>query len=293
MSGGAADRLRRLEDRLERLLAVGWRNAEADRAALRAEIPRLEALGLSELAGQVRAAVETDGESFLAATTRALHFARLLRARLVEPAVPPGNWEPFVAQRRASRAVDRLVPIGRVPFGEGEVWACARLRGFAVEWILVEPPRDEVGAPWLTGVAVGQLRWRGRYPVGASGEVTLTALDDLHWLPRSEEGEHPLAAFQKSLSTRKLGDGMSLIGFNKSLQVLRLAPEDAAGCAWPDPRMAQAFVAVAREPVWVIAASDGKAVTPLVVVEPPGFFGGPSLVHLVEGNPREPIRFDE
>ncbi|HEX5414859.1 MAG TPA: hypothetical protein VFZ25_04275 [Chloroflexota bacterium] len=291
-----ADRVRRVEDRLERLVAVGWRNAEADRAALRAEIPRLEALGLPELAGQARAVVDAGGEGFLLTSTQALHFTRLLRARLAEPAVPPGAWEPFptARRRRSARSLDRVVPIGRVPLGGGEVWACGRPRGTQNDWILIEPWSDEVGTPWLAGMVGGRLRWRGRYPLGAAGEVTLAELTEPHRLVISdEEQQRPLAVFYELLGENKPFDSVPLVGVGARVQVTQASREDAAGYAWPDPAMARAFVVVASEPVWVVAATDGRAWTPLVVVNPPGTDEAPSLVHLVEGNPREKIVFGE
>src|SRR5690348_14129250 len=114
----ATEQLGLVGDRLERLLAAGWRNAESDVARLREAVPALERLGFAELAGRVRGVVDARSEDRLAAITTTQLVCRLLQARLQDDAAPPGSWEPWTARSRAG-AFERLVTIGRLALGDG------------------------------------------------------------------------------------------------------------------------------------------------------------------------------
>src|SRR4051812_27326378 len=93
-----AERLRRVEDRLERLLASGWHHASAEAADLAAEADTLAALGLEALAERLRAvAAATRADEALAAIALATAACRLLRARLPADSPPPGAWTPLAA----------------------------------------------------------------------------------------------------------------------------------------------------------------------------------------------------
>jgi hypothetical protein len=211
---------------------------------LTAEADALAALGLPELAQRLRA-VATAGTAAeaLAAVALATAACRLLRARLPTDGAPAGAWSPLAAQRKGKAGgAERLVPVGRLPLGQGEVWGCVRLRGSAADqWLLVEPlpleerpgeavtkggmvgrflrrdraptePEGEAGGgavawPWLRRQVRGRQRWRARYPLGASGEVQVCTLEEPEWLPRPEPDDDSLARFRQSLSGGKIKDG--------------------------------------------------------------------------------------
>jgi hypothetical protein len=210
-----ARRLRRVEERLERLLASGWRNAHQEAADLGDEAGALAEAGLERLAERLRAvAAARSAAQGLAAVTLALAGCRLLRARLAPggpvpangagaAAVPAGaaaagEWAPVGRERRgrSSRSAapaagaDQVVPVGRMALAGGEAWACLRLRGSVPgEWVLVEPAALPEGVralrtasgtepAWLGTVLDGRLRWRARYPLGAAGSVERCVLED-------------------------------------------------------------------------------------------------------------------
>jgi hypothetical protein len=184
--------------------------------------------------------------------------------------------------------------IGRIALGNGEAWACVRPQGVTIELILVEP-LDEAGhaGQWLGRTIRGRARWVARYPLGATGDVPLVALEDyqLLLLDEGEEKAEHLASPWKSLDLTKLEDCKPVFAYRANLQVRRLAADDADGCAWPDPATSQAFRAAAREPVWTIAWIDGPLVVPLAILIPPGFLSPAKLVHLTHGNPVERLEF--
>jgi hypothetical protein len=155
-----AERLRRVEDRLERLLASGWRNARAEAADLAGEADALAALGLPHLADRLRAVAAAPGATeALPAIALAAVACRQLRVRLPAESAPPGQWTPLPsAEELPEPAVERLLPLGRMALGDGEAWACVRLRGAApADWLLVEPlphgPTETTTAPLLAGLA--------------------------------------------------------------------------------------------------------------------------------------------
>src|SRR5437870_3901374 len=126
-----AERLRRVEDRLERLLASGWRNAGAEAADLAGEADGLAALGLAHLAERLRAvAAAPSAAEALPAIALASAACRLLRARLPTDAAPAGRWAHLLqADDPPETAAERLIPVARMAVGDGEAWACVRLVG--------------------------------------------------------------------------------------------------------------------------------------------------------------------
>jgi hypothetical protein len=166
------DRLRRLEDRLERLLASGWRHAVAEAAELTGEADALAALGLEHLAARLRAvATATSAAEALSAVALAAAACRLLRARLPVDALPPGDWAPLAAPDGPPPTPERLLLVARVALAGGEAWACVRRQGGTVtDWMLVEPPGPppepppdpvpEPPPPTAPSSLLGKLRFR-------------------------------------------------------------------------------------------------------------------------------------
>src|SRR3954469_1222603 len=137
-----AERLRRGEGRLGRVLASGWRTAGPEAADLAGEADGLAALGLAHLAERLRAvAAAQSAAEALPAITLAAAACRLLRARLPTDAAPPGGWAHLLpADNPPQAAAQRLIPVARMAVGDGEAWACVRLRGGSgAEWLLLEP----------------------------------------------------------------------------------------------------------------------------------------------------------
>lgn len=322
------DRLRQVEDRLERLLASGWRNASAEAADLTSEADGLADLGLSEFAGRLRrVAAATSVREALPAIALALSACRLLRARLAVDAAPPGSWAPLVAaKKRSTAASDRVLPVARVALADDEeVWACTRVsRGFASELLLIEPPQLEatfsdvvqsasglvtrlfrgrkgtagsagdsaergVTFPWLRRSIQGQLRWRARYPLGASGEVQHCVLEDASWAAVPKDEEDPLAPFRETLASGKLEDGQMVVRGGGQLRVKQLEAAMATSYVWPAPSTEAAFRSVVSDRHWALAWMQGALTTPLALIVPGGRLHKPRLIHLVPGNPEETI----
>jgi hypothetical protein len=282
-----AEGVRRAEARLERAVAAGWRNADADLERLAADVAALERVGLADLTARLRQVGAAPSAERLDRAALALAACRLTRAHLAESGVPSGNWEPVVAQTRRVAAA-RIVPFGRLALNDREVWAAARVSGYASDLILVEPFPVET-PPWFDRPIQGRLSWRARYPLGASGDVQLAALAE----PRQVRDDHAnadvLTDFRQAVASNKLADGQPILPWSGKLQIKRLSPDDAPACAWPHPSVAAAFAAIAWKEVWTVCYVDGQVVTPLVVIDPPGFFRSARLIHLVDGTTAEPF----
>jgi hypothetical protein len=286
-----ADHIAAVAKRLDLVLAAGWRNADADIAALRELMAAVDQLGLANLLAQLRAVVEARPEDRLAAVASARLACRLLLLRLTEDSSPSGSWELWSASLRAP-AAERLAPVGRVALGEAEAWACVRMRGFSNSLVLVEPPGD--AGPfhsWLGRTLRGRTRWLARYPLGASGDVPLVALEEYQPVLLQSDEEHSADRATnpwRSLDFKKLADGKQVLGPGSHLSTKKLGIADADGCAWPDSAMAAAFrAAVARDPAWTLTWIEGPLVTPLAIIQPPGFLSPARVVYLVHGNPSD------
>lgn len=321
-----AERLWRVEDRLQRLLASGWRNAAAEASDLSAEADALDNFGLTDLANRLRRVAAARGESeALATIALSLSALRLLRARLPVAETPSGTWAPLRSDRKLKgSAPDRLIPLARLTIGDGEAWSCIRRRGpMAVEWLLVDPftsNREQGARPpsggmlrrlfrqgtakaarsaedeadgressvrWLRSQVQGHLRWRARYPLGASGEVQRCALDLPTWHIPPEEAD-PLAPLRQALADGDLKDGTRVLGA-ATLQVKEITTPDVDAYVWPDPAAAEAFRAAAREKVWALLWTEGGLVAPLALLSPGGAGRKPRLIHLVPGTPAETL----
>ncbi len=288
------ERLRTLEDRLERLLSSGWRTAAGEAEAFGQEASALEEAGLPELAARLRGVAQAASPAeVLPAITLAMAALRLLRARLAPAAVPPGPWAPLAggaAERRAPRA-DRLLPISRLAAAGGEVWACVKLRGTQPDEVLfLEPPSLDTKNTWLRQPMEGRLRWLATHPLGAAGEVRLCALDEARWgaLPEKPEDD-PLLAFRESVGNGKLKEGAPAFAYGGPLRVEALDSGDLGAYVWPDPATREALVAGARGKNWALIWKDGAVVVPVALLQPGGLLWKGKLTHLVRGNPTDAL----
>lgn len=276
-------RLNRMEDRLERILAGGWRTAVPDLQELAAEAAAVtESLpNLAEaLSAVTRSASPVEG---LRAITLALTQVRLLRTRLALDLPPPGAWQPLSAPVRARK--ERVLPLCRMPLGEGEVWACARLRGAQPGALVLLTPLPGVAPGWLTQPLEGTLRWEARYPLGAAGEVEACSLLDA--APYQPE-EDLVESFRKALAGGKLKERLPLFGGGGPYMALALGAPDLPTCVWPDNHPAGPFSA-AGEKAWTLSWVDGALVMPLCLLRPGGLLRRPALLHLLPGTPEAHI----
>lgn len=180
MAQDIAAYIRQIEERLERLLASGWRNAAHEARSFASDGEILADLGLPAVAERLRAvATADDPVEALRAVVLAITSCRLLRAHLAGETQPaPGAT---LLQARRARGADRatLLPLCRLAVQGEDVWSCIRSRGYAWEWLLLDPPTmATTEAPWLTVRASGFPAWRGRYPFGEAAEVTRVALSE-------------------------------------------------------------------------------------------------------------------
>lgn len=318
----AAARLRAVEDRLERLLAAGWRNAAAEAVELTEEAEALAALGLGELAGRLRAvAAAGDAPAALGAIALGVSACRLLRAYLPAQVAPPGAWAPLSAPgRRSAAASERLLPVARLDTGAGEMWACVRRRGLAAaDWLLIAPPAlewperesalargargfvarlvrgappaetDRRRAPWLWQELQGRLRWQARLPLGTNGEIEASSMSEAEWAGAG--ADEALRPFREALADGTLTDDLPVLSGGGRLRMKELAAVEATNYVWADASAEEAFRAASggRETAWALAWCAGALVTPLALIEP-GAHGRPGrLVHLVPGTPADEI----
>lgn len=191
MAQDIAAYVRQIEERLERLLVSGWRNAAHEARSFASDGDILADLGAPTTAERLReVATANDPMAALRAAVLAIASCRLLRAHLAGATpLEPGAT---LLQARRPRGADRLtlLPLCRIAVQGEDLWSCLRSRGYAWEWLLLDPPAMASSeAPWL-GVRVGGFPiWRGRYPFGEIGEVTRVALADLAMTTLPSEGE--------------------------------------------------------------------------------------------------------
>src|SRR4051794_23728076 len=137
-------RLEGTEQRIERLLASGWRARGAEADALAAEADALDTIGLTALAARLRAvAGAADAPAALGAVALALAASRRLRARLGSDRPADGEWTSGLPapRKQAERTPDALIPLARLELRQQLYWACARVRsGNPRELLLIEPP---------------------------------------------------------------------------------------------------------------------------------------------------------
>jgi hypothetical protein len=309
-----SERLGQVEDRLERLLTSGWRQARAEAAALRQDADALADAGLPELGARVAAVAEAGGpDEALRAIALGTSACRLLRSRLPASA-PPSGWTPLkrAASGRAPHT-EALLPLSRLRLDGREVWVCTRPN--RNELLLVEPPfpapavepaaagvfarlRREIGqalggeaAPpgiWLRRRLRGTLRWQAQYPLGVQGDVGFYTLEGAGWAAETDE-QDGLHHVRRALASGKLQDGTPLFWTSAGFQIRQLDRDDPAACIWLDPTAAEAFGTASDARPWAIVWLEGAAVVPVARL----VLGGPGrsvrVVHLLPGSPSDVI----
>ena len=290
------ERLLRIEERLERLLASGWRTSGAEAVQLAAEAEELAGAGLEQFAQRLRAvAVAMSAAEALPAIALAATASRLLRAHLGGDPLP-ANCQPV--ETSTARAVTaELIPLARSIVMGREVLSCAS----GQQWLLIEPPAPEQGLDllhelsqasglagggrWLSWRLRGLLRWRATLPLGADGDVQLCAIDDFALLPPDKDAD-PLAHIRRALASDGLKGGLSLHGMRRGVQVKRLDPAKAADYIWLDPGSEQPFRAAGESEAWALAWVDASLIAPIALLKPQNG-SPPLLVHLVPGLPAD------
>ena len=307
-----SEQLRRVEERLERLLTSGWRQARSEAVDLRQDADALAEAGLPELGVRVAAVAEAnDAGEALQAIALATSACRLLRLRLPAGGVPEG-WAPLARPSpKATSSTDTLVPVARVLLDRREVWACARPpRG---QWLLLEPPfpaeepaspvapspaaagifgrlRRQIdrvrgaesapAAPWMHHLVRGQLVWRARYPLGATGDVDFYRMDRPAWVTEPDTERYGIQAFHQTLAARILVSGAPIFPSGGGFRLVELSRDDPAAYVWLDPSAADVFGAAPYEKAWSIAWTEAGAVVPVALIargDPP------RLTHLIPG----------
>jgi hypothetical protein len=321
-------RVRGIEARLERLLASGWRNAAGEAEELHPVTDGLEELGLSGLAARVQAvAAARSAKDALGAVSLALAACRLMRTHLAGEEMLSGEdgWQVVGARRRRQtrpdgEAQDTLLPVARTALAGGEAWLCLRLRGmYASERVLVDPARLASGAApdapggaansgaepaWMRSLVRGSLRWRARYPLGASGSIERCVLlnatlaipgagsagsagDERAWEARLLDQAH-------AVLTKRPSDGAQVLAGSGSVRLAKLHAAEAESYVWPDPAAAEVFrtagEALTSDDVWAVVWKDDALVQPLALLSPPGLLKNAALIHLVPGLPRTRLR---
>jgi hypothetical protein len=291
---GIRERLQEIETRLARMVAAGWRNAAAEAPVLTGEAESFAELGLKEFAGRLRAVAEaaTPTEA-LRAQGLALAACRMLRARvgLGEGSAEP--WQPLlVPRRRRAAEPDMLQPLCRYSLAGAEVWSCLRSRGFAVEWVLVEPMEltAENGSPWLRKPLYGHLHWRARYPLGAGRDVHVQALQRPSWASTEPSVVDPHAAFRRRLAPGKLREDKLPVWGGGSVH---LAPLDRAkldGYLWLDPTVPHDLARLPFDETWALVwDQEGTPAVIAVVTEGSRVPKKLGVVHLLAGCPEEEV----
>jgi len=278
--------LSQVEEKLGRMLASGWRNAGPDAAGFARDAEALAAVGLHDVAARLRDVASATGPiEGLRAVTLASAACRLARAHLVDTPPPDAHAKPLLPRR--PRAADRLslVPLGRMTVEGDVVWSCLQSRGYAWEWLLLDPPEwNESSGPWLACGVEGFPVWSGRYPFGAIAEVTRVALHDVEWIELDPE----------TADLPALGDLHS--GKMRSTQIplwgggyLTLAPLDAETLDrlnWLDERVAADLIATPSQLWGLVWDQQRDRILTAAFLRGDGWC---RVVHLTPGCPDEEL----
>ncbi|MCC7369182.1 MAG: hypothetical protein IT306_12210 [Chloroflexi bacterium] len=317
---GLTAQLLQVEERVQRLLTSGWRqaSAEADEFCRLAE--GLAEVGLPAVAAHVAAVADApDAATGLRALALAESACRLLRLRLLAQQ-PPDGWTAVKPPRRRQRtAQDTLIPLARLELEEREVWACSW--GVRYQVVLLEPPlappeRPVVeeqstgflgrikqrltgqpadaapGSVWMHWQLRGALSWVGRYPLGASGETALCAMDEAQWIEKPDSSEaSQFQQFRMTLAVDNLKRETPVVWWGSGLHVVPADAKELTGSTWIDPSARAAFDAYRFGPAWVLAWSGpaGQFLTPLAMLEPGKLNRPARIVHLLPGLPWDPV----
>jgi hypothetical protein len=289
-----AERLTDLETRLARLLAAGWRNAGGEAESLSVEAEALAEEGLGEIAARLRAVAAAESASeALRALTLASAACRLVRARIAIGGEIAEGWQPLVAPRRR-RSVERdmLLPLCRFSLDGAEVWSCLRSRGFAVDWVLVEPPEllDGGDVPWLRRPIHGYLHWRARYPLGTGREVQVQALGNASWETPEATHVDPHAAFRKRLAAGKLREDKLPVWGGGSVHLTPLNREKLDGYLWLDAKVKGDLERLTVGDAWALVWDQEATPAVIAVMAEDGrLFKKLNVVHLLGGCPSDSI----
>jgi hypothetical protein len=289
-----AERLIEIEARLAGLLASGWRRAAPEAATLTADADAFAEIGLDELAGRLRAVAAAQSPTdALQAATIAGAACRLLRARIGRDDVASDGWQPLLAPRRRRAAEpDMLLPLCRLSLGGFEVWSCLRSRGFAVEWVLVEPPDLSGGgpAPWLRMPLYGHLQWRARYPLGAGRDVQVLELPLASWEAPAPSDLDPHAAFRKRLAAGKLREDKLPVWGGGSVHLAPLDSTKLDGYLWLDPNVPADLARLRTGETWALVWDQEATPAVIAVMAEDGrLLERLLVVHLLPGCPSEPV----
>ena len=288
------DRLSDMETKLARLLAAGWRNAASDAATLSIDADAFAELGLGELAQRLRTVVSAaSATEALRSLTLASASCRLLRARIAPGDQSAEAWQPVLVPRRR-RAVepDMLLPLCRLSLVGNEVWSSLRSRGFAVEWVLVEPPAlPPTGEhPWLRKPLHGHLQWRARHPLGADRDVQVQALPDASWESEAPSAVDPHTAFRKRLAAGKLREDKLPVWGGGSVHLAPLDRTKLDGYLWLDPTVPGDLAGTRFDETWALVwDQDATPAVIAVMAEDGRLFKKLSIVHLLGGCPSEVV----
>jgi hypothetical protein len=314
------EQLRQIEERLERLLISGWRQARTEAADLRQEADALTEAGLPQVAARVAAVADAAGPTeALQAITLATNACRLLRARLPSQGVPDG-WTPLTPTRKVqSTRTEALMPIARTLLGGQEVWVCTRTN--RNELLLIDPPfpseaeAELVDAParggifgrlkqhfglaadglveapgfWLRRRLAGTLRWQAQHPLGAQGDVSLYRLDEPSWVAEKAVEQGTPAYVRKSLASDMLQDGEQIFWNSGGFRTRQLERDDPASYVWMDPTAAEAFGRSPVEKPWAVVWMEGAAIVPVALLIPDGRVNPLRLTHLIPGSPSDAL----
>jgi hypothetical protein len=203
------------------------------------------------------------------------------------------DWQPAAGPRRRRAAEpDMLLPLCRLALAGREAWSCLRSRGFAVEWVLVEPPRlDETARPWLRRPIYGHLWWTARHPLGASHEVQVHGLPDATWEAGQPSDLDPHAAFRKRLAAGKLREDKLPVWGGGSVHLAPLDRTKLDGYLWLDPTLPADLARAPFGEAWgLVWDHDSSPTVIAVMAEEGGVQRRLRVVHLVPGCPSDPVR---
>lgn len=289
-----SERLSDLETRLARLVAAGWRNAGAEAEGLLVDADALAEEGLGEIAARLRAVAAAESASeALRALTLATAACRLMRARIAMGGEVAEGWHPLVApRRRRSVEPDMLLPLCRFSLAGSEVWSCLRSRGFAVDWVLVEPPELPAGSetPWLRRPIHGYLHWRARHPLGTGREVQVQAVGNASWESPEASNVDPHAAFRKRLAAGKLREDKLPVWGGGSVHLTPLNREKLDGYLWLDAAVQGDLERLKVGDAWALVWDQEATPAVIAVMAEDGrLFKKLNVVHLLGGCPSESI----
>ncbi len=274
------ERLVEIEERLTRLLVSGWRSAAGEASELRHLAASIDAIGATELGARLTAVSNAENaEDALGAISLATAACRLLRVHIAADVPAEGRWRTF-ADGAASGQLDRIIPLGELTIPDGSdgqplnVWSCLRLRGaFSADWILLKPV--DLAPVWLRRALQGRLRWVGRFPLGAAGEVQLCELAFAAPAPGFQPGQDPLEPFRETLRAETLEDDAWVMGGGGVLRAREYDPDAMAGYAWTN-NSAPAWLREALRPAdWLLVWVQDGVETPIAAVQEDG-----EIVHL-------------